>query len=93
MLHATDDRTLSHKSNLVVYVSKYQVGILHNLLMVSFFLDFAFCPRVPVYVCAFMFEMAINRKRVEGEIRQLYVLIPVKSRAPGVRWGDRRVPL
>lgn len=36
-------------------------------------------------VCAFMSEMAINRKRVEGEIRQPCVLIPVKSRAPGVR--------
>ena len=44
-------------------------------------------------VCALMFEMAINRTRVEGEIRQLCVLIPVKSQAPGVRLGDRRVPL
>lgn len=50
MLHATDDRKLSHESNLVVYVSKYPVGILHNLLIVSFFLDFAWSASVCVCV-------------------------------------------
>lgn len=77
------------------YFEKYLDNFLLNVLNICSDSNFILlCLHFSMFLCeCVVFEMAINRKRVEGEIRRLCVLIPMKSWALGVRWGDRPQPL